>query len=176
MDNKLSEYVLKHSRKHDKELKYDFMPSMLEIIERPAHKAGTVIILGIFSLLIAAVIWACLSKTDIVVTSSGTIQPVGNISSLNSYTSGTIKSINVEEGAYVTTGQVLIELDTQSLDIDVDTLNNQKKVLEAQKSFYMMIRNEEDISAVDISGYSGNIQPYLLTIIDNDKAYHNNLS
>ncbi|MBR6995282.1 MAG: HlyD family efflux transporter periplasmic adaptor subunit, partial [Ruminococcus sp.] len=150
--------------------------SMLEIIERPAHKAGTVIIIGIFSLLIAAVIWACLSKTDIVVTSSGTIQPVGNISSLNSYTSGTIKSINVEEGAYVTTGQVLIELDTQSLDIDVDTLNNQKKVLEAQKSFYMMIRNEEDISAVDISGYSGNIQPYLLTIIDNDKAYHNNLS
>ena len=176
MDNKLSEYVLKHSRKHDKELKYDFMPSMLEIIERPAHKAGTVIILGIFSLLIAAVIWACLSKTDIVVTSSGTIQPVGNISSLNSYASGTIKSINVEEGAYVTTGQVLIELDTQSLDIDVDTLNNQKKVLEAQKSFYMMIRNEEDISAVDISGYSGNIQPYLLTIVDNDKAYHNNLS
>ena len=51
MDNKLTEYALRHSRKHDKELKYDFMPSMLEIIERPAHKAGTVIILGIFSLL-----------------------------------------------------------------------------------------------------------------------------
>ena len=176
MDNKLTEYALRHSKKHDKELKYDFMPSMLEIIERPAHIAGTVIILGIFSLLIAAVIWACLSKTDIVVTSNGTIQPVGNISSLNSYASGTVKKINVEEGAFVTMGQVLIELDTQSLDIDVDTLNNQKKVLEAQKSFYMMIRNQEDISAVDISGYSGNIQPYLLTIIDNDKAYHNNLS
>ena len=39
-----------------------------------------------------------------------------------------------------------------------------------------MIRDQEDISAVDISGYSGNIQPYLLTIVDNDKAYHNNLS
>ena len=176
MDNKLTEYALRHSKKHDKELKYDFMPSMLEIIERPAHVAGTVIILGIFSLLIAAVIWACLSKTDIVVTSNGTIQPVGNISSLNSYASGTVKKINVEEGAFVTMGQVLIELDTQSLDIDVDTLNNQKKVLEAQKSFYMMIRNQEDISAVDISKYAGNVQPYLLTIIDNDKAYHNNLS
>lgn len=176
MDNKLTEYALRHSKKHDKELKYDFMPSMLEIIERPAHVAGTVIIIGIFSLLIAAVIWACLSKTDIVVTSNGTIQPVGNISSLNSYASGTVKKINVEEGAFVTMGQVLIELDTQSLDIDVDTLNNQKKVLEAQKSFYMMIRNQEDISAVDISKYAGNVQPYLLTIIDNDKAYHNNLS
>lgn len=176
MDNKLSEYVLKHSRKHDKELKYDFMPSMLEIIERPAHKAGTVIILGIFSLLIAAVIWACLSKTDIVVTSSGTIQPVGNISSLNSYASGTIKSINVEDGAYVKAGDILIELDTQSLDIDADTLNNQKEVLEAQKSVYTMIRNNEEPDKIDISKYDANLQPYILTIIDNDKAYHNNLS
>ena len=46
MDNHMTEYILKHSRKKDKELKYDFMPSFLEIIERPAHKAGTVIILS----------------------------------------------------------------------------------------------------------------------------------
>lgn len=176
MADERTEYALRHSRKHDRELKYDFMPEMLEIIERPAHKAGTVIILSVFSLLIAAVIWACLSKTDIVVSSSGTIQPVGNISSLNSYASGTIKSINVEEGAYVTAGDILIELDTQSLDIDVDTLNNQKSVLEAQREFYMMIRNGDDMSGKDISSYSADIQPYLLSIIDNDKAYHNNLS
>ena len=176
MDNKLTEYALKHSRKHDKELKYDFMPSMLEIIERPAHKAGTVIILGVFTLLIAAVIWACLSKTDIVVTSSGTIQPVGNISSLNSYASGTIKSINIEEGAYVKAGDVLIELDTQSLDIDADTLNNQKKVLEAQKDIYSKIKNNADLTKVDISKFETDIQPYILSIIDNDKVYHNNLS
>lgn len=176
MDNKLNEYVLKHSKKHDKELKYDFMPSMLEIIERPAHIAGTVIILGIFSLLIIAVIWACLSKTDIVVTSSGTIQPVGNISSLNSYASGTIKSINIEEGAYVKAGDVLIELDTQSLDIDADTLNSQKKTLEAQKNVLSMIRNGEDVSAIDVSSYDTDLQSYVLTIIDNDKAYRNNLS
>lgn len=176
MADERTEYALKHSRKHDKELKYDFMPSMLEIIERPAHKAGTVIILSVFTLLIAAVVWACLSKTDIVVTSSGTIQPVGNISSLNSYASGTIKSINVEEGAYVKAGDILIELDTQSLDIDADTLNSQKEVLEAQKKIFSMIRSNEDISKVNISEYDTNLQPYILTIIDNDKAYRNNLS
>ena len=175
-NNKLTEYALRHSKKHDKELKYDFMPSMLEIIERPAHIAGTVIIVGIFSLLLAAVIWACLSKTDIVVTSSGTIQPVGNICSLNSSTGGTIKSINVEEGAYVKMGDVLIELDTQSLDIDTDSLNNQKNVLEAQKKVYTMIMNNEDLSSIDMSKFAGNIQPAILTIIDTDKAYHNNLS
>lgn len=176
MDNHMTEYVLKHSRKKDKELKYDFMPSLLEIIERPAHKAGTVIILSVFTLLIAAIVWACLSEIDVVITSSGSIQPVGNISSLNSYTSGTIKSINVEEGAYVKKGDILVELDTQSIDIDVESLNSQKEILEAQKAVYTLIKNGEDISNFDITSYSENLQPYIMTIIDNDKAYRNNLS
>lgn len=176
MDNRRTDYVLKHSNKHDSDLQYDFMPSMLEIIERPAHKAGTVIILGVFSLLIVAVVWACLSKTDIVVTSSGTIQPVGNICSLSSYSGGVVKSINVEEGAYVNYGDVLIELDTQSLDIDAESLNSQKSVLDAQKKVYTMIRNGEDISDIDLEQYAGNIHPYILTIIDIDKAYQNDIS
>lgn len=176
MGNPMTEYVLKHSKKKDQELKYDFMPSLLEIIERPAHKAGTVIILSVFTLLIAAIVWACMSEIDVVITSSGSIQPVGNISSLNSYTSGTIKSINVEEGAYVKKGDILVELDTQSIDIDVESLNSQKEILEAQKVIYTLIKNGEDISNVDITSYSENLQPYIMTIIDNDKAYRNNLS
>lgn len=176
MDNKFTEYALRHSRKRDSELRYDFMPAMLEIIERPAHKAGMVIILGVFSLLIAAVIWACLSETDIVVTSSGTIQPVGNISSLNAYANGTVKSINAEEGAYVEAGDVLVELDTQSLTIDVDTLTRQKNVLEEQKKIYSRIKAGKDISGIEVSYYSSDIQPYILAIIDTDTAYRNNLS
>ena len=176
MDKAQKDYILKHSSKRDKELKYDFMPSMLEIIERPAHKAGTVIILGVFTLLIAAILWACLSEIDVVTTSSGSIQPVGNISTINTYTSGTVKAINVEEGAYVKAGNILIELDAQSIDIDVDSLSSQKEVLEAQKEIYTMIKNGEDVSEVDITKYSVNLQPYILTIIDNDKAYQNNLS
>lgn len=176
MDKAQKDYVLRHSSRHDKELKYDFMPSMLEIIERPAHKAGAVIILGIFTLLIAAVVWACLSELDIVVTSSGTIQPVGNISSLNTYTSGTVKAINIEEGAYVKAGDTLIELDTQSIDIDVESLTKQKEILETQKKIYTMIKKGKDVSTVNVNQYSVNLQPYILTIIDNDKAYRNNLS
>lgn len=176
MDKAQKDYILKHSSKRDRELKYDFMPSMLEIIERPAHKAGTVIILGVFTLLIAAIVWACLSEIDVVTTSSGSIQPVGNISTINTYTSGTVKAINVEEGAYVEAGDILIELDAQSIDIDVESLSNQKEVLEAQKEIYTMIKNGEDVSAVDITKYNVNLQPYILTIIDNDKAYQNNLS
>ena len=175
MDNKLTEYVLKHSKKRDKELKYDFMPSLLEIIERPAHKAGTVIIVGIFTLLIAAVIWACCSKIDVVVTSTGSIQPVGNINVVKSYSSGTVKSINAVEGQYVNQGDVLIELDTEALDIDVNQLNNQKNILETQQKIYTMIKDDSDMSTVKISYYSVDIQPYVQAILDSDITYKNTL-
>lgn len=176
MDSKLTEYVLKHSKKRDKELKYDFMPSLLEIIERPAHIAGTIIILGVFTLLIAAIVWACVSKIDVVITASGTIQPVGNLNVVESYTGGTVKSINTSEGAHVAKGDVLIELDTESLEIDENQLNSQKKILESQCEVYQKIRNGEDVSKLKISDYETELQPYIQAILDSDASYKNTLA
>lgn len=173
MDNKETNYILKHSRKRDKELKYDFMPSMLEIIERPAHKGGTVIILGVFTLLIAAIIWACCSKTDVVVTASGSIQPAGNLSIVQPQSNGVIKAINVSEGAHVEKGDVLIELDTGLLDVDIDQLNSQKKIYSVQKEVYAKLRNGENI---DIASYDESLRTYVQAIIDSDSAYKTTLA
>ena len=175
MDNKMTEYILKHSRKKDKELKYDFMPSLLEIIERPAHKAGTVIILGVFTLLIAAIVWACLSEIDVVITSSGSIQPVGNLNVVQSYANGSVKAINITEGDYVEKDDVLIELDTQSLDIDAEQLDSQKKILEAQLKIYTKIKDGEKLSEIKIDDYDDELKTYIQSILDNDKSYHNTL-
>lgn len=175
MDNKLTEYVLKHSKKRDKELKYDFMPSLLEIIERPAHKAGTIIIVSIFTLLIAAIIWACCSKIDVVITASGAMQPIGNINSVKTYSAGTVKTINAAEGAYVKKGDILITLHTESLDIDVDQLNNQKNILTAQQVIYNKIENGEDVSTVKINEYDKELKPYIQAILDTDTSYKNTL-
>lgn len=175
MDNKMTEYILKHSRKKDKELKYDFMPSLLEIIERPAHKAGTVIILGVFTLLIAAIVWACLSEINVVITSSGSIQPVGNLNVVQSYANGSVKAINITEGDYVEKDDVLIELDTQSLDIDAEQLDSQKKILDAQLKIYTKIKDGEKLSEIKIDDYDDELKTYIQSILDNDKSYHNTL-
>lgn len=175
MDNKMTEYILKHSRKKDKELKYDFMPSLLEIIERPAHKAGTIIILGVFTLLIAAIVWACLSEIDVVITSSGSIQPVGNLNVVQSYANGSVKVINITEGDYVEKDDVLIELDTQSLDIDAEQLDSQKKILDAQLKIYTKIKDGEKLSEIKIDDYDDELKTYIQSILDNDKSYHNTL-
>lgn len=176
MDNKLMEYILKHSKKHDRELKYDFMPSLLEIIERPMHKAGTIIILGGFSLLIAAALWACLSEIDIVITSNGSLQPSGNVNVVEAYVSGTVKEICVAEGQHVNQGDILIELDTQSIDIDVNQLNYQKQTLEAEQSIYEQIQSEKGTDEIDISVYGEDMRPFLQTILDTDLSYHNSLN
>ena len=176
MDNKMTEYILKHSRKKDKELKYDFMPSLLEIIERPAHKVGTVIILGVFTLLIAAIIWACFSKIDVVVTSSGSVQPIGNINVVQSYAGGFVKAINVKEGTYVHAGDLLIELNTEALDVDEEQLETQKKILEEQQKVYNKIIADEDVSNIKVSDYEMDLQPYIQAILDSDTSYKNTLS
>lgn len=176
MNNTLTEYILKHGKKRDKELKYDFMPSLLEIIERPAHKAGTVIIVGIFTLLIGAIIWACVSKIDVVITASGSVQPIGNLNVVKAYSGGTVKSINVSEGEFVNQGDVLIELDAESLEIDVNQLQNQQKILEAQREIYMKIIDGSDLSEVKISDYSDELKPHIQAILDSDMGYRNSLA
>ncbi|MGB4091062.1 MAG: HlyD family efflux transporter periplasmic adaptor subunit [Ruminococcus flavefaciens] len=84
--------------------------------------------------------------------------------------------ITAEEGAYVKAGDVLIELDTQSIDIDIDNINNQVEVLKAQKKIYDMISAGKDVSDISVTHYSSSLQPYITAITETDKAYHNNLS
>ena len=176
MNNAMTEYILKHGKRRDKELKYDFMPSLLEIIERPAHKAGTVIIIGIFTLLIGAIIWACVSEIDVVITASGSVQPVGNLNVVKTFSGGTVKSINVAEGDFVEQGDVLIELDSEALDIDVNQLQNQRKILEAQRDIYKMIIDGSDLSEIKANGYSDDLKPYIQSILDSNADYRNSLA
>lgn len=169
------EYIKKYADSNEKELKYDFMPKILEIIERPANKAGTVIIFGIFTLLVTAIVWACLSKIDVVITSSGNIQPVGNLNVVQSNAGGTVTSINVSEGAYVEAGDILVELDTQLLDIDVEQLDKQKKILEVQQEVYTKLIRGEDGVFDDMGNYDDELQNYIQAIRNTDINYQNSL-
>lgn len=175
MDNRLTEYIIKNNKKHDRELKYDFIPQLLEIIEKPAHKAGTVIIVSVFSLLLVAVIWASLSKLDVVITSTGNIQPEGNLQIVQTYAGGIVNTINVKEGVHVEAGDTLLTLNTDSIDIDENQLLNQKRIIEIQQQLYKKILEGEDISVIDYSDYNEQELSYIRTITDSDMSYKNKL-
>lgn len=171
-----TEYIKKYGSSREKELKYDFLPKLLEVIERPPNRAGGVIIWVSVSLLIVVIVWACLSKIDVVVTAAGSIQPVGNLNVVQSYTGGVITSIQVSEGAYVEAGDVLIELDTQSLDIDADQLNAQKLILETQQVVYEKIMADGELPADYAAQYDKELQVYVQAIQDEDTNYRNTLA
>ncbi len=175
MDNRFTEYVLKHSSNRDRELKYDFMPSLLEIIERPAHKAGMVIITGFFALLVSAVIWACFSEVDIVITSQGSIQPVGNTNVVESAASGTVNDIKVKDGQHVRAGEVLIELDSKNLEVEYDLLIKQLEQYEAEVRIYNQLKEGKNGSEINIANFNADIRPTIQALIDNDISYRNNI-
>ena len=72
-------------------------------------------------------------------------------------------------------GDVLIELDTESLDIDTNQLSSQKEILEAQRKIYTKIKNGDDISKVKIEDYEAELKPYIQSILDADVSYNNTL-
>ena len=176
MKNEISQYVIKHSKRKDRQLKYDFMPQLLEIIEKPAHIGGKVIIYGILLLLCGAVIWACLSKVDVVVTAPGTLNPKGDVVTVQAKNIGTVSKINFAEGDYVEKGQPIIELNSKGIDIEIDKLNSNKKHLQTQIDLYNDVLDDKDITKYSLSDYSEDEQSFVGAIISSEKTYRSALN
>ena len=119
----MTKYIAANNKRRNAKLKYDFMPSLLEIIERPSHRAGTLIIVTIALLLVAAVVWACFAELDVVVTGTGSIMPEGKLVEVQPLLGGKVAQINVGVGDYVQAGDVLIELDNPTAELDLEQLN-----------------------------------------------------
>lgn len=152
------------------------MPQLLEIIEKPAHIGGKVIIYGILLLLCGAVIWACLSKVDVVVTAPGTLNPKGDVVAVQAKTIGTVSKINFIEGDYVEKGQPIIELNSKGIDIEIDKLNSNKKHLQTQIDLYNDVLDDKDITKYSLSDYSEDEQSFVGAIISSEKTYRSALN
>jgi len=170
MSDKISEYILKHSQRKNKNLKYDFIPPILEIIERPAHRGGKVIIYSVFLLLITVVLWACIAKTDIVVNAAGSVVPEGDVITIKSYLSGTIEEICVMDGQSVKKGDVLVRLNSDT-ETDTAQLEKQIEIINAEIDVYSKILNKTDVSKISPDDYSEDCKSNVEAIIENENSY-----
>ncbi|MBD8941610.1 MAG: HlyD family efflux transporter periplasmic adaptor subunit [Clostridiales bacterium] len=141
MRKEMLNYVKKYSRKRDRNLKYDFMPELLEIIEKPAHIGGKVIIWSIFTLLVVTIIWASVSKIDVVSTTGGTVNPKGSVINVQAKQDGVVNEVLVSNGQYVHKGDILVKIDSSYDNIDVENLSVLSKLAD----------NDEKISEIDNS-------------------------
>lgn len=119
--------------REDENLQYEFLPSALEIVERPSGKIGRNIIYTIFGLLITAILWASISKVDEVAVARGKVVPDGRVKVLQPLEEGVITAIYVDEGQRVEQGQLLIEMDTTMQKVDEQTIRQQIETAKLEK-------------------------------------------
>lgn len=86
--------------------------------ERPLFVRATLwLSLGFLS---AALVWACLTRVDIVVTAPGVVRPSGDVVQVQSPRTGVVAEVlaGIKEGAAVASGQVLLRLDARPLELE----------------------------------------------------------
>lgn len=172
MNKELLDYIEKNSKKRDRNLKYDFMPNLLEVIERPAHIAGSIIIWSIFGLILFAIIWAYVSKVEVIVSATGTIKPVTDAEIISSKAKYGIGTINVIEGQSVKAGDVLIELNPDDLEEDKKDLSEEALRCNQKIELYKDILAGENVSSTDVSSFDKDIQSEVKNIIEQFNTYN----
>jgi len=100
----------------------DFLPAVLEILEKPPSPAGRWILWSVLLAFATAAVWAICGHVDIVAVAHGKIIPAGSIKAVQPAQLGIVRNIHVVEGQRVTTGELLIELDPTVNDADRERL------------------------------------------------------
>ncbi len=107
-------YLEKRLKINERNLKYDFMPSMLEITEKPANRWSNVIMFAVIALIASAICWAKFTYMDIAVTSRGSVMSEGGLSEIKSMYSGNAADIKVKEGDFVSSGTEVLSVSSFS--------------------------------------------------------------
>lgn len=149
----MKKYLKKHLEMKEKQLRYDFLPPMLEIIEKPSHKGSGVIIWTALFLVITVLVWAYLGKLDIVVNATGAMLPEEDIISVQSHLSGVVAEIYVEDGDCVKAGDALFSLKGSTEEEQLEELRFEQEILLVQKEIYEKIYNDEDLTEIDVEEY-----------------------
>lgn len=103
----------------------DFLPAVLEILEKPPSPAGRWMLWWILIFAAAAVVWIVCGRVDIVAVAHGRIIPAGSIKAVQPAQLGVVRNLHVRDGQRVTAGEVLIELDPTVNDADRERLAGQ---------------------------------------------------
>jgi hemolysin D len=109
-------------RRRDHELA--FLPAALEITETPPSPTRRIVGVTIMALFCGALGWATLGTTDIVATAPGKIVPSGRTKIIQSFETGVVRAIHVQDGQSVKAADVMIELDPTMSKAELGHLKN----------------------------------------------------
>jgi len=146
----------------------DFLPAVLEILEKPPSPAGRWTLWSILLAFAATSVWAICGHVDIVAVAHGKIIPAGSIKAVQPAQLGIVRNLYVTEGQRVTAGELLIELDPTVSDADqeklagqIDSASSERERLryfsETIQQDQLSDPRDESVTAVSIGMNSGEI-------------------
>lgn len=112
MLNKLKEYFDIHLKGRLSPGEKEFLPAVLEVVEKPPSPIGRAVVWTIFILFILGMGWAVFGHVDEVAVAQGKLIPTGFVKVVQAEDKGVVKTLHVQDGDKVTKGQVLMELDS----------------------------------------------------------------
>ena len=95
-------------------------------------KAANWLLYGIVGLLVVLIIWAALTRLDVVVRGQGSVTPSSALQVVSNLEGGIIEEVFVQTGEAVTAGQPLIALDQTETGSNLSINRSQARALEAQ--------------------------------------------
>lgn len=100
----------------------EFLPSILEITDKPPSPVGRMVLWTILILLTCLGIWSVVGHVTETAVAEGKVIPTGQVKTIQVKNKGIIKEIKVKEGDFVHEGDVLVILDPTSTDADYYSL------------------------------------------------------
>lgn len=100
----------------------EFLPTALEILERPASPLGKGLIYFIMLIVVSALLWSWFGETDIVAVGSGKVQPAGRVKTVQVAEVGRVKQILAVNGQHVRAGDPVAEVEPYDALADKDAL------------------------------------------------------
>ncbi len=124
----------------------EFLPAILETIERAPSPTARWTALALISLAAGSVAWAYLAHIDIVAVAPGKIEPIGHIKVVQPLETARIRAILVDDGDHVHAGDTLVELDPTDVTADVDaTANNLlRAALDAEEARLVLAERDDE--------------------------------
>jgi hemolysin D len=101
-----------------KQREAEFLPAALEIQERPVSPTIRLTAKVLILLILLMIVWSIFGHLDIVVNASGEIKPHNRTKEIASIEVGSVRALHVREGQVVKKGDLLIELDATSPDVE----------------------------------------------------------
>jgi hemolysin D len=124
----------------------EFLPATIELIETPLSPTLRFTAWALCGLITIALIWASLSRVDVVAVADGKVVPLGQVKVVQPLETAMIRAIHVDEGDHVAAGQLLVDLDPTEARADLDALiyNRTQAELDAEVARVLLSRDPEE--------------------------------